>query len=59
MKKAINIHDEDLTNAEVALKRAAKRAKIIAKNTKTPLIYYENGSIVKKYFAKSRVKKAS
>lgn len=59
MKKEIIIHDEDLAKVEAALKRAAKNARKIAEQTKTPLIYYINGKVVKKYPAKSKAKKAS
>lgn len=41
------IHDKDLENVEAALLRAAKRAREIAKQTHTPLVYYENGRVVK------------
>ena len=41
------IHDKDLENVEAALLRAAKRAREIAKQTHTPLVYYENGHVVK------------
>jgi len=46
-EKKIRIHDKDLANVEAALLRAAKRAREIAKQTHTPLVYYENGHVVK------------
>lgn len=45
--KKRQIHDKDLANVEAALLRAAKRAREIAKQTHTPLVYYENGRVVK------------
>ena len=53
MVKKVNQHkktdarDPDLANAEVALRRAAKRAREIAKETGTSVIYSINGKIVK------------
>ncbi len=35
------IRDKDLANEEVALRRAAKRARIVAEQTHTPLVVYE------------------
>lgn len=52
------IRDKDLAGAEVALRRAAKRAKTIAQQTDTPLIVYEGGHVVKKLFGKGRSKQA-
>ena len=45
----IQVQDEDIEKAEIALRRAAARAKRIAEETRTPLIVYENGRVVKKY----------
>ncbi|MEW6600934.1 MAG: hypothetical protein AB1499_08180 [Nitrospirota bacterium] len=59
MKKESRIRDKDLVKAEAALKRAAKRARVIAEETKTPLVYYRNGKIVKEFPAKTKVKRAS
>lgn len=59
MKKQSKIHDKDLAGAEVALKRAAKRARLIAEETKTPLVFYRNGKVVKEFPSKTRVKQAS
>lgn len=50
------IRDEDLANAEVALRRAAKRAETIAEQTHTPLVVYEEGHVVKKLPGKGRSK---
>jgi len=52
------IRDNDLANAEVALRRAAKRAKTIAEQTDTPLVVYEGGHVVKKLLRKARNKQA-
>ena len=50
MRKAkIQIQDPDLAGAEAALRRAAVKARKIAEETRTPLIVYENGRVVKKY----------
>lgn len=50
------IRDKDLANAEVALRRAANRAKTIAKQTDTPLVVYEGGHVVKKFSGKKNSK---
>ena len=50
--------DKDLVYAEVALRLAAKRAKMIAEQTNTPLVVYEGGHIVKKLPGKRRSKQA-
>ena len=50
------IRDKDLANAEVALRRAAKRAKTIAEQTHTPLVVYENGHVVRKVVGKEKSK---
>ncbi len=52
------IRDKDLAGAEVALRRAAQRAKTIAQQTHTPLIVYEGGHVVKKIIGKGRSKQA-
>ncbi|HEX8948332.1 MAG TPA: hypothetical protein VF790_05175 [Dissulfurispiraceae bacterium] len=59
MKKESKICDEDLANAEVALRRAAKKAKLIAEQTHTPLILFEDGHIVKKTVVKRRIKQGA
>jgi hypothetical protein len=41
-----NIQDPDLAKVEAALKRAARNARKIAKDTGTPLVIFENGKIV-------------
>ena len=38
----------DLEKINLAMRRAAKRARLIAWQTGTPLIIYENGKIVKR-----------
>jgi hypothetical protein len=40
------IEDPDLAKVETALKRAAIKAREIAKDTGTPLVLYKNGQIV-------------
>ncbi|MBI5632569.1 MAG: hypothetical protein HZA15_03730 [Nitrospirae bacterium] len=50
------IRAKDLAGAEVALRRAAKRAKTIAQQTDTPLIVYEEGHVVKKLLDKGSKK---
>lgn len=57
-KVKIQIRDIDLAKAEIALRRAAVRAKKIAEETRTPLIMYENGRVVKKYPWKAKSKQA-
>lgn len=52
------IHDKDLANVEVALRRAAKRARAIAEQTHTPLVVYERGSVVKKFIGKEKSRQA-
>ena len=37
--------DPDLVNAEIALKRAAQRAREIARKAGTSVVIYENGTI--------------
>lgn len=53
-----HITDKDLANAGVALQRAAKRARMIAEQTHTPLVVYEGGRVVKKMSGKEKIKKA-
>ena len=50
------IRDKDLAGAEVALRRAAKRAITIAQQTDTPLVVYEGGHVVKKFSGKEKNK---
>ncbi len=50
------IRDKDLASAEVALLRAAKKAKMIAKETHTPLVLFENGHVVKKFMDRTKDK---
>jgi len=42
------IRDKDLQGVEEALRRAGTRAKKIAEQTKTPLIIFKDGQIIKK-----------
>ncbi len=39
------IQDPDLARVEVALRRAAQKARKTAKDTRTPLIIYKDGKI--------------
>ena len=41
------VTDADLEKVEVALRRAALRAREVARQTGTPLVVYKNGRIVK------------
>ncbi len=42
------IHDPDLEKVDSALKRAALRAREIAKRTNTQIVIFENGKTVRK-----------
>lgn len=53
------IRDKDLASAEIALRRAAKKARKIAEQTHTPLVVYENGHVVKKFVGKEKSKLGS
>ena len=53
-KVKIQIRDTDLAKAETALRRAATRAKKIAEETRTPLVVYEGGRVVKKFPGKQK-----
>ncbi len=44
-KPAEQKRDPDLVNAEIAIKRAAKRAREFARRTGTSVVIYENGVI--------------
>ncbi len=59
MKKESKIRDKDLAKAETALKRAARKAKLIAEETKTPLVFYKNGKVVTEFSTKAKEKRAS
>ncbi len=52
------IRDKDLAGAEAALRRAARKAKIIARQTNTPLVVYERGNVVKKYAGRGKSKQS-
>ena len=56
-KVKMQIRDIDLAKAEIALRRAATRAKKIAEETHTPLVVYEGGRVVKKFPGKKRANK--
>jgi len=42
------IEDKDMEGSLAALKRAARRARVIAAQTHTPLVIYKNGRIEKR-----------
>jgi len=46
--RTIKGQDQDMAGALAALKRAARRARIIAAQTHTPLVIYKNGHIEKR-----------
>lgn len=48
------ILDEDLANVGVALRRAAKRAREEAARTNTPIVFVENGRVIKKRIVKKK-----
>ena len=50
------IRDKDLANVEVALRRAAKRARTVAEQTHTPLVVFEDGHVVRKVVGKEKSK---
>ena len=45
--------DEDLARAEIAMKQAALDARRIAFLTKTPLVVFEGGKVVKKWMSEA------
>lgn len=45
--KRKTIHDADLVKVEPALRRAAERARKIAEETRTPLVIYKDGRVVR------------
>lgn len=57
-KVKAQIRDIDLVKAEIALRRAAARAKKIAEETHTPLVVYEGGRVLKKFPGKKRANKS-
>ncbi len=44
--------DEDLSKVGPALRRAAKQARKMAKQTNTPLVVYEEGRVIRKTVGK-------
>ena len=50
------IQDNDLASAEVALRRAARKARTIAEKTHTPLVIYEDGKVIKQIIGKEKKK---
>jgi hypothetical protein len=56
-KVEIRIRDIDLAKAEIALLRAAAKAKKIARQTNTPLVVYEGGRVLKKFPGKKNAGK--
>jgi hypothetical protein len=53
-ERKLPIRDKDLANVEAALLRAAAKARKVAEETHTPLVLYENGRIVKKFFDREK-----
>ena len=53
------IQDNNLASTEVALRRAARRARTIAEKTHTPLVIYENGRVIKEIIGKEKKKQKS
>ena len=53
------IQDNDLASAEVALRRAARKARTIAEKTHTPLVIYEDGKVIKQIIGKEKKKQKS
>jgi len=53
------IQDNDLAGAEVALRRAARKARTIAEKTHTPLVIYEDGKVIKQIIGKEKKKQKS
>ena len=49
MKRPYRVSDTDIRGVEPALKRAAGRAREIAKATRTALVVREDGKVVKKW----------
>ncbi|MDL1981014.1 MAG: hypothetical protein LWX02_05995 [Deltaproteobacteria bacterium] len=47
MTEEKKLTDNDLKKVEAALRRAALRAREVARQTGTPLVVYKNGRIVK------------
>jgi len=47
------LEDQDMAGSLAALKRAARRARIIAAQTHTPLVIYKNGHIEKRMIRES------
>ncbi len=47
--KKSKTNDPDLIGAEAALRRAARRAREIARSTGTPLVIWRDGKVVKEY----------
>jgi Ribonuclease G/E len=54
-KKAVL--DKDMAKVGTALRRAAKQARKIALQTKTPLVVYENGRVIKKRLDDKRARR--
>lgn len=52
------VRDKDTATIEVALRRAAKKARALAEQTHTPIVVYEKGQVIKKYLGKIKSKQA-
>lgn len=48
------VSDKDMANVEIALRRAAKKARVLAEQKHTPLVVYSAGQVVKKFPRKKR-----
>jgi hypothetical protein len=53
-EKKSEIRDPDMAGVGPALLRAAKRAREIAARTHTPLVYYENGRVIKEMIVRDK-----
>ncbi|MBI3392266.1 MAG: hypothetical protein HY039_03660 [Nitrospirae bacterium] len=50
------VRDADLAKAGAALKRAAVRARMLAEQTNTPLVIYEDGHLIRKRVAQAKAR---
>lgn len=57
-KTKMQIEDPDLAKVGIALRRAANRAKKIAEETRTPLVVYEGGRVIKKFPGRKKADRA-
>ena len=52
--KKVIVLDEDLAKVGVALRRAAAKARKLAEQTRTPLVIYERGRVIRKRVGKTK-----